>query len=330
MLQRASKMKHGKVFRICAGFIGALVTVVYLSNAAWLVPSQAKERQILAHRGLHQTYEKNGLERDDCTAVIIHTPVHRYQENTLPSIQKAIDLGANIVEIDIHPTIDGEFIVFHDWTLNCRTDGSGVTQDQTTDYLKSLDVGYGYTADNGKTYPFRGQFVGAMPTLGEVLTEFPATLLFVNIKGNNPNIAFKLTDYLDQNPFANRKRLTVYGGGASVIEKISALNPTVITMHKQQAKECLVQYLLLGWSGYVPAVCANSVIPVPINYTWVIWGWPNRFERRLQKVGSRAMLMGSYVAGQQAHSGVDNNERIPENFGGIVWTNRIDVIGPNH
>ena len=194
---------------------------------------------------MHQTYDKKGVERDDCTANIIHPPIHSYQENTLPSIQAAIDLGADIVEIDIHPTIDGEIIVFHDWTLPCRTDGSGVTQDQTSDYLKSLDIGYGYTADNGKTYPFRGQFVGAMPTLGEVLTAFPETSLFVNI----------------------------------------------------QAKACLKQYLLY------------------------------RFERRLKKVGSKAMLMGSYTVGEQAHPGIDDNESIPEKFGGIAWTNRIDVLG---
>ena len=97
----------------------------------------------------------------------------------------------------------------------------------------------------------------------------------------------------------------------------------------QQAKACLKKYLLLGWSGYVPDDCANSVIPVPKNYTWAIWGWPNRFERRLKKVGSKAMLMGSYTVGEQAHPGVDDNKSIPENFGGIVWTNRIDVLGPS-
>jgi len=142
-------MKLGKKSSIFSGLLAALFTGLYLGNAAWLVPAQGEELQILAHRGLHQTYDKKGVERDDCTAIIIDQPIHSYQENTLPSIQAAIDLGADIVEIDIHPTTDGEFIVFHDWTLPCRTDGSGITKDQTTDYLKSLDIGYGYTSGMG-------------------------------------------------------------------------------------------------------------------------------------------------------------------------------------
>jgi glycerophosphoryl diester phosphodiesterase len=39
--------------------------------------------------------------------------------------------------------------------------------------LKKLDIGYGYTADGGKTYPFRGKAIGLMPTLTEVLQAFP-------------------------------------------------------------------------------------------------------------------------------------------------------------
>jgi len=323
-------MKLGKKSSIGLGMLAPLFIGLYLGNAAWLVPAQTEERQILAHRGLHQTYDKAGVERDDCTAIIIRPPNHSFQENTLPSIRAAIDLGADIVEIDIHPTTDGEIMVFHDWTLDCRTDGSGVTQNQTTEYLKSLDIGYGYTADKGKTYPFRGQFVGAMPTLGEVLTAFPETPLLVNIKGRPKKLAIKLTDYLNQHPRANKERLSIYGGSAVAIEKISELNPMVTTMHKQQAKTCLIQYLLLGWSGYVPDDCANSFVPVPKNYTWAIWGWPNRFERRLKKVGSKALLVGNLLVGEQSIRGVDDYESIPEKFGGIVWTNRIDVIGPEN
>ena len=81
--------------------------------------------------------------------------------------------GADIVELDVHPTTDGEFAVFHDWTLDCRTDGQGVTREHSMAYLKKLDIGHGYTADGGKTFPFRGKGIGLMPTLAEVLEAFP-------------------------------------------------------------------------------------------------------------------------------------------------------------
>ncbi len=59
-----------------------------------------------------------------------------------------------MVEIDVAPTKDGKMVLFHDWTVDCRTNGKGETRDLTLAELKALDIGYGYTADGGKTYPF--------------------------------------------------------------------------------------------------------------------------------------------------------------------------------
>jgi glycerophosphoryl diester phosphodiesterase len=65
--------------------------------------------------------------------------------------------GADVVEFDVHITKDGQFAVFHDWTMDCRTNAEGVTGDYTMDELKKLDIGYGYTADHGKTSNFAGK-----------------------------------------------------------------------------------------------------------------------------------------------------------------------------
>ena len=46
-------------------------------------------------------------------------------ENTLISFQKAIDLGLNGIETDIHMTTDGQLVLHHDDTLERTTDGSG-------------------------------------------------------------------------------------------------------------------------------------------------------------------------------------------------------------
>jgi glycerophosphoryl diester phosphodiesterase len=113
-----------------------------------------------------------GIEGDTCTAERIFEPAHPYLENTIPSMQAAFDAGADMVELDIKPTKDGQFAVFHDWTLDCRTNAKGMVSDYTMDELRKMDIGYGYTADNGKTYPFRGRGFGLMPTLDEVLTHF--------------------------------------------------------------------------------------------------------------------------------------------------------------
>ena len=115
---------------------------------------------LLAHRGLAQTFTREDLERDTCTATRINPPEHAFIENTLPSMEAAFAAGADVVEFDVHPTTDGQFAVFHDWTLDCRTEGNGKTRDHAMADLKRLDVGYGYTADGGKTFPLRGKGVG--------------------------------------------------------------------------------------------------------------------------------------------------------------------------
>ena len=82
-----------------------------------------------------------GLKLDTCTATRIEKPVHDYLENTVRSMQAARQMGADVVEIDIAPTKDGQIAVFHDWTVDCRTNGKGNIRDKTMAELKQLDPG---------------------------------------------------------------------------------------------------------------------------------------------------------------------------------------------
>ena len=107
----------------------AIAGAVYLNNTSLLSSRPAGEPVILAHRGLAQEYNREGLTGDTCTAERMLPPRHDYLENTLPSMEAAFAAGADVLELDVHPTTDGKFAVFHDWTLDCRTEGSGVTRE---------------------------------------------------------------------------------------------------------------------------------------------------------------------------------------------------------
>lgn len=285
---------------------------------------------ILAHRGMHQTYGREGLERDTCTATRIYPVEHTFLENTLDSMEAAFAKGADVVEFDIHPTTDGQFAVFHDWTLDCRTDGKGVTREQTMAYLKTLDIGYGYTADGGKTFPFRGQFVGQMPTLDEVLARFPDKRFLINIKSRYRSEGEKLAARLKQLPQAQQRLLMSYGGQEPE-DTLRAAMPGMRTLGRRQLRDCLVNYLALGWSGHVPEACRTSMILVPRNYAWALWGWPNRFVERMHGAGSEVYLVGDYGAGDPGTTGIDTIDAaraVPADFPGGVWTNRIERVGP--
>tara|TARA_R110002049_G_scaffold279949_3_gene459162 strand:+ start:21770 stop:22456 length:687 start_codon:yes stop_codon:yes gene_type:complete len=91
-------------------------------------------------------------------------------ENTLESIQRALDLGVDGIEIDVHLCASGELVVFHDFTLDRMTDGTGEISKYTLKELKKLKV--------------KGCF--QIPTLAQVLLLIKnKCLLNIELKGQN-------------------------------------------------------------------------------------------------------------------------------------------------
>jgi glycerophosphoryl diester phosphodiesterase len=308
--------------------IGAVVAVAFIQNTSLLAPASSARPILLAHRGLAQTYPATGVTNTTCTASRINPPEHPYLENTLASMDAAFAAGADIVEFDVHPTTDGHIAVFHDWTLDCRTNGSGVTREKTLAELKALDIGHGYTADGGKTYPFRGKGIGLMPTLDEVLARFPERRFLIHIKSNEAREGEALAERLLRLPASRLERLMAYGGAAP-IEALRARIPALLTMSTAAEKRCLLHYLAMGWTGLVPASCERQLILLPSNYAPWLWGWPARFSARMREAGSEVIVAGALVDGE-ASSGIDHADQLKALTRPIpgIWTNRIDRIAP--
>src|SRR5690606_40252231 len=64
--------------------------------------------------------------------------------------------------------------------------------------------------------------------------------------------------------------------------------------------------LFRSWSGHVPGSCRNRLVPVPVNWSFLLWGWPERFHARMQAHGSEVIIMGDYAAGDAGTSGIDD------------------------
>lgn len=232
------------------------------------------------------------------------------------------------MELDVHPTTDGQFAVFHDWTLDCRTDGRGVTREHALADLKALDVGYGYTADGGRTYPFRGKGVGLMPSLDEVLAAFPDKQLLINVKSNDPNEGRLLTSVLAQLPRDRLEQLVMVYGGDKPIEILRQELPALRAMSRQTLKNCFIRYALIGWTGYVPEACRRTLLLVPTNVGPWLWGWPHIFQARLSRYGTSIFAVGPYN-GEDFTTGINSPqelERLPRGYAGGIWTDRIDLI----
>ncbi len=81
-------------------------------------------------------------------------------ENTLAAFQKAIEIGSDLVELDVHLSMDKEVVVIHDPTLQRTTTGAGKVIDFTLEELKRFDAGV----------KFSSKFAGErIPSLQEVL-----------------------------------------------------------------------------------------------------------------------------------------------------------------
>ncbi|HYX32920.1 MAG TPA: glycerophosphodiester phosphodiesterase family protein [Oligoflexus sp.] len=293
------------------------------------------------------------LTADSCTALQSVPPEHEYLENTVSSILRAFELGADTVEIDVHPTApsdpDGErLVVFHDWTLDCRTEArcengcqcsqekTCVTDQQTWSYMKNLDVGYGYTADGGKTFPFRGKGRGLMPTFIEVvslLRDQTSKSLLVNVKDPHTRTQELLLKELGTFDESVRSRVLVEFPPA-FRQRFHELGTPEAIWQGSGTRRCLSKYIVLGWSGYVPEGCRDTRFFIPLHqdlgilHSWLsgisvtdlIWGWPDRFQKRLQGHGSQVGV-----------SEVDSPEDLiwaqQQGFE-FIMTNKIELIGP--
>ena len=324
---RMSKRHHSTSAGWFVFFLFFLLGGCATRNASTFGAETHSPPLLLAHRGVSQTYPAQGVTDTTCTADRIYPPTHALLENTLASIEASLKAGASIVEIDVHPTTDGEFAVFHDWTLECRTDGRGRTRDHNMLELKALDIGYGYTADQGKTFPFRGKGVGQMPSLAEVLHAFPVQALLINVKSRSAKEGEQLADYLLKWPRERRKNLAIYGDEIP-ISIVRTRVSDVLTMSRDSLKACLLGDVMIGWSGAVPWQCEKTLVLVPISHSKWLWGWPNAFVQRMEQVGSRVFVMGAYQGGPSR--GIDSIEELdalPPNYRGGIWTNEIELIG---
>lgn len=149
-------------------------------------------------------------------------------ENTIASIEKAIQLGADAVEIDVHVCKTGEIVVIHDSTINRTTTGKGKVKELTLNELRLITT-YGYS----------------IPTLEEVLVfcEDKCTIhIELKGKGTAVKVADIVTKYIARTKWTY-ETLLVSSFKRSKLDKVKQINPNInrgIIVDKKASK-ALVQ-----------------------------------------------------------------------------------------
>lgn len=159
-----------------------------LAIAGWAAPAEASDTDWTALRTLNIAHQGGENEAPS---------------NTMYALDRAMRLGTDMLELDIHTSLDGELMVIHDGTVDRTTNGSGSVYEMTTAEIQALDAGHflvpGEGAVEGRPeadYPFRGVRLGSktpprrfkprdfrIPILDEVMRAYPNVPTNIEIKG---------------------------------------------------------------------------------------------------------------------------------------------------
>jgi glycerophosphoryl diester phosphodiesterase len=130
-------------------------------------------------------------------------------ENTIAAFERALELGADAIELDVHLSKDDQPVVIDDFTLERTTDGAGAVRALTVRELKRLDGGGWFGAS------FRGQ---RLQTLQEVLERFrDRARLSIELKGGSslyPGIEERVVGLLEVYDALEWTLVQSFDGGA--------------------------------------------------------------------------------------------------------------------
>ena len=105
-----------------------------------------------------------------------------YPENTMLAFEKAIEMGCDGIETDVHLTKDGIAVICHDETIDRTTDGNGFIKDYTYEELLRFDAGI----------KFGDKFKGLkIPSLDEFIDLIKNRDLIINFELKDDKIKYK-------------------------------------------------------------------------------------------------------------------------------------------
>lgn len=152
-------------------------------------------------------------------------------ENTLAAIKLAVENEADIVEIDVRQTKDGELILMHDENLKRTTGVNKKVGELTLSEIKEIDIGSYFSE------AYAGERI---PTLDEVLTYAVEEDIFLNIEiktaSTDGDIVKAVIDKIEEYDFVDS--CVVASSNYNIVKRIENINSDIETV--------LIMYMVLG------------------------------------------------------------------------------------
>ncbi len=180
--------------------------------------------------------------------------------NTILAFDHARALGADVLEMDVHLTRDGELVVIHDATLDRTTDGQGEVADKTWSEIATLDAAFYWPFEGEAVY--RGQGI-KVPRLSAILDRYAEARFVIEMKPENAAVAEQLCALLVNKKVATR--VVVASFHRSALQAFREVCPQVATSASAREAEQLQWLNTVGLTNLFDA-------PVPVvqlNYRTV-------------------------------------------------------------
>ena len=177
-------------------------------------------------------------------------------ENTVEAFDLATRFGADVLEMDVHMTQDGQVVVIHDATLERTTEGVGPVAAMSYNDLRRLDAGFRFVTPAGAK-PFLGRGC-TVPRLEEVLRTFPNMGFNIEIKQATPAMVPAVLSLLER--FAPRA-VVLAAGDPVVMQQIEAAATGIaLGLSTAQVKQ-VMWAATTGWP--VPLALHGRALQIP-------------------------------------------------------------------
>ncbi|MFK7996746.1 MAG: glycerophosphodiester phosphodiesterase [Granulosicoccus sp.] len=229
-------------------------------------------------------------------------------ENTLPAFEIALGYGADIMEIDVRLSRDGEIIVIHDEYVDRTCDAQGRVIDMPLTRLKQLDAGYHFIDLEGRSYRKTGT---RLLTLSEMFELLPHTPINIDIKDNSEQAAMAVAKVIENSDRVNS--VNVGSFHSSALAHFRKRLPEVTTAATQS--EVAQLYFKRGLYKKI----GFEFLQIPMHYM----GIPLATRSFVQHASHRGIKTVYWTVNDEKNM----QQLINLNVTGLV-TDRVDIAGP--
>ena len=204
-------------------------------------------------------------------------------ENTMESFRMARRAGVPYLELDVHLSSDGEVVVIHDNSVSRTTGRRGRVERMALGEIRRLDAGHEFTLDRGRSFPYRGKGLH-IPTLEEVLEEFPEARVTIEIKKTRKGIGAAVLDVIRR--CRAEERVLVASHEHQHLQEFRSLSAGIPTsFSKTEVREFLARVRGGDANGYRPP---GNALQVPEYFG-------------LRRVTSVAFIEAAHRLGLEVH-----------------------------